>query len=186
VNKFLRTCAMSIVLLAPATSQAAMWEFFGTLDGAQAGTGAGGMGSVIATLDTNTDVFWWVVSFGGLTGDVGSAHIHSDVDNVNVPVTAGGILIDLGTPLMGTGTTGIYEGFHVLNAVLFDAVTGGGALVAGDPTTWYVNIHTFANPGGEIRGQLNVTLAPAVVPLPAAVWLMLGALGGLFGIRRNA
>ena len=57
-------------------------------------------------------------------------------------------------------------------------------MVAGDATSWYVNIHTAGHPGGEIRGQVNVTLAPAVVPLPGAVWVLISALLTMLGARR--
>ena len=44
---------------------------------------------------------------------------------------------------------------------------------------WYINLHTALHGGGEIRGQVNV------VPIPAAAWLFISALGGLFAVKRK-
>jgi hypothetical protein len=54
-------------------------------------------------------------------------------------------------------------------------------LAVGDITEWYLNLHTGANPDGELRGQLFVD---SVVPVPAAVRMMISALGTLIGLRR--
>ena len=43
----------------------------------------------------------------------------------------------------------------------------------------YINVHTLAVPGGEIRGQINV------VPIPAALWLFGSGLIGLIGVARR-
>ena len=44
---------------------------------------------------------------------------------------------------------------------------------------WYINIHTTAVAGGEIRGQVTV------VPVPAAIWLFGSGMIGLIGIARS-
>lgn len=117
-NRF-RAVLLSLVLLSPALSHAAMWEFVGVIDGTQAGTGAPGLGSVVATLDTASGVFWWAVGFGGLTTAVTSAHFHTDLAIVGPPaVGAGGVVVGLGTPLGGgTPISGAYEGMTTLDVV---------------------------------------------------------------------
>ena len=44
---------------------------------------------------------------------------------------------------------------------------------------WYVNLHSDAFNGGEIRGQISV------VPVPAAAWLFVSGLGMLGWMRRR-
>jgi hypothetical protein len=43
-----------------------------------------------------------------------------------------------------------------------------GAVAAIAAGTTYINIHTAANPGGEIRGQLAFAVAPAATAPPTA------------------
>lgn len=47
----------------------------------------------------------------------------------------------------------------------------------------YVNIHSLANPAGDIRGDF-AGIAP--VPLPASVLMLIGGLAGMFSLRRRA
>jgi len=95
-----------------------------------------GKGMATATLDTTTKTLTWIVDYSGLSGPATAAHIHGPADpganaGVVVPFTG-----DLASPIKGS-------------AVLTDAQIA--QLEAGK---WYVNIHTAANKGGEIRGQL--------------------------------
>ena len=95
-----------------------------------------GTGSVTATYDTASKKLTWKGSYSGLTGPATAAHFHG-------PAPAGknaGVMV----PISPNGPS--FEGSATLN----DAQAK--ALMDGD---MYVNVHTAANKGGEIRGQLT-------------------------------
>ncbi|MBW2233549.1 MAG: CHRD domain-containing protein [Deltaproteobacteria bacterium] len=134
------TLALTIlVALLPATASAVIHSFSGTLDGAQAnaggGTGSPGTGTATATLDSVTLLFSWNASWSGLLGTETAAHFH-----VAPPNTNGSIVVPVTTssPINGSATL---------------AAADAAQLLAGN---FYLNIHTTAEPGGEIRGQLTV------------------------------
>ena len=100
------------------------------------GITSSGKGAAKASLDTATKTLTWTVEYSGLSGPATAAHIHGPADpgadaGVVVPFTG-----NLASPIKGSAT-------------LTD--TQIAQLEAGK---WYVNIHTAANKGGEIRGQL--------------------------------
>ena len=100
--------------------------------------------------------------FSDLSGDATGAHIHGNADQTQ----AAGVLFNMGAGLSPSASNGsISYTTPALNAQqeadLFDGL-------------WYVNVHTAANGGGEIRGNL--------VPEPSA--LVLGAVG-LVGLLRR-
>lgn len=100
------------------------------------GVTSSGKGSATATLDTATKVLTWDVDYSGLSGPATAAHIHGPADpgvnaQIVVPFTG-----NLGSPIKGSAT---------LNDAQIQQLEAG---------KWYVNIHTEANKGGEIRGQL--------------------------------
>jgi hypothetical protein len=100
------------------------------------GITSSGKGAATASLDTATKTLTWSVEYSGLSGPATAAHIHGPADpgadaGVVVPFTG-----NLASPFKGSAT-------------LTD--TQIAQLEAGK---WYVNIHTAANKGGEIRGQL--------------------------------
>jgi len=98
-----------------------------------------GTGTVTATYDPATKELSWKGSYSGLTGDVTAAHFHGPAEvgkNAGVQIW----ISEKGKP---------FESPFKGSAKLSDAQASD--LMNGQ---WYVNIHTKANPGGEIRGQL--------------------------------
>ena len=99
-----------------------------------------GTGSGEFTLQGNTLSF--DVSYSGLSAVAIGAHIHGPATQEETA----GVLIDLG-PFNGGGfgTSGTLSGGVVLDNEQKAAILSG---------LTYVNIHTSAHPGGEIRGQI--------------------------------
>ena len=99
--------------------------------------GSQGTGTVVTTLDKSTRTLKWTVTYSGLSGPVRAGHFHG-------PAAAGanaGVVVPF---------TGSLESPIQGQAVLTEAQMND--LVAGK---WYANLHTAANPGGEIRGQVT-------------------------------
>jgi len=95
-----------------------------------------GSGTVTASYDSATKVLTWDGSYSGLSGPATAAHFHGPAD----PGKNAGVAVPIApaaSPLHGTAT-------------LTDAQASD--LMAG---RWYVNVHTEANKGGELRGQLT-------------------------------
>lgn len=100
------------------------------------GVTSSGKGAATVSRDTATKTLSWMVDYSGLSGPATAAHIHGPADpgaNAGIVVPFSG---NLASPIKGSAT-------------LTDAQIA--QLEAGK---WYVNIHTEANKGGEIRGQL--------------------------------
>lgn len=96
------------------------------------------VGSVDAVLDKQSNLFRWKVSFSGLTGPATGAHFHGPAAigaNAGIVLPWQGPIV---SPLEGRAT--------LTPAQAADLMAG----------RWYANIHTAANPGGEIRGQMTV------------------------------
>ena len=121
-----------------APSMAASMNFKAALDAKSEVplTDSKGTGTVTATYDTTSKKLTWKGSYKDLTGPATAAHFHGPAEtgkNAGVAVP----IAPATSPLEGSAT-------------LTDAQAAD--LMAGK---WYVNVHTAANKGGEIRGQLT-------------------------------
>jgi hypothetical protein len=96
-----------------------------------------GTGSVQATYDTATKQLTYTATYSGLTGPATAAHFHGPADPGKNAGVAVGVQGSVASPIKGTAT-------------LTDAQAAD--LTAGK---WYFNVHTEANKGGEIRGQVT-------------------------------
>jgi hypothetical protein len=95
------------------------------------------VGSLTATYDPSTKTLTYTINYSGLSGDPMAAHFHGPAASgenagVAVPISA-----PMSNPIKGTAT---------LNDAQANELMGG---------KWYVNIHTAANKGGELRGQVE-------------------------------
>jgi hypothetical protein len=123
-------------------------------------TDSKGTGKMDATFDTKTKELKYTLTFDGLSGPATAAHLHG-------PATAkqnAGVITPLGdknpaSPDSGTATLTDDQAKALQSAKI------------------YVNVHTAADPGGEIRGQLHPLHAKkaaakaasaAATPAPAA------------------
>ena len=96
-----------------------------------------GTGTFDGTFDTTTKVLSYTLTFDGLSGPATAAHIHG-------PAKKGenaGVVAPLGEKNPSSPITG--------SVTLTD-----DQAKALRTTTLYVNVHTAANPGGEIRGPI--------------------------------
>ena len=94
-----------------------------------------GAGRLDATLDKNSNMFRWTVTYSGLSGPATMAHFHG-------PAMAGA---NAGVAVPFPSAMSPAKGETVLTAAQVADLMAG---------KWYANVHTVANPGGEIRGQL--------------------------------
>ena len=132
--------AAALSLLAAGPASAATEHFSATLKGSEetpANTTTG-TGKVDAVLDTGTRAFAYTVNYSGLTGPATAAHFHKGAAGV------------AGPPVLPVPK----------EVVAHNPMKGHAQLTADqvkdlEAGLWYFNIHTAANPGGEIRGQVT-------------------------------
>lgn len=101
-------------------------------------TASAAIGSLEASMNKETNVLSWTVTYSGLSGAATGGHFHIPAkagQNAGVVVSLTG---NLASPIKGTTT--------LTAAQAADLMVG----------KWYVKLHTAAKPGGEIRGQVVV------------------------------
>ena len=100
-------------------------------------SGSSATGSMIGTYNTSTNVLSYIISYSGLTPT--AMHFHG---NAAAGASAGvkATITVVPSPISGT----------IMVAEADEAAVLGGM--------WYINIHTSAFPGGEIRGQVAAAI----------------------------
>lgn len=96
-------------------------------------TNAAGIGGFL--LNETRDTLWVNINIDGLSGPITGAHIHQGASGTN-----GGVVSDLSSMIIDQQIQGFLTNFDL------------NKFITGD---YYVNIHTSANPNGEIRGQIS-------------------------------
>jgi hypothetical protein len=125
----------------PLSSQAAPLSFKVPLTGTQQvpPVQTGASGSADLSYDPATRMLTWSVAYNGLSGAATMAHIHGPAaEGKNAP------------PLIWLSE----KGAAVANPIKGSATLTpeqAQQMMAGE---WYINVHTQANPAGEIRGQV--------------------------------
>jgi hypothetical protein len=130
----LATLAVGILFAGPAFAE----KMKATLDGKSETppNASAGKGTADIDYDAATKKLTWKLTYSGLSGPATAAHFHGPAE----PGKNAGVAVAI--PNAGTSPA---EG----SATLTDAQAAD--LMAGK---YYVNVHTAANPGGEIRGQV--------------------------------
>lgn len=136
-------------------------DFRASLDGAQQNPPVRTLarGEACVTLNPDRTVTYDVVT-AGLTAV--AAHFHVGARGVNGPV----VFALSGGPTTWQGTTPVLSAAQVADV---------------RAARWYVNVHTSANPGGEIRGQVELAALPTTYgggcPLAGAATPEIGSSG---------
>jgi len=162
-------------------SFAATEDFTVSLDGAQdGGGGRQGSGSGTLTFDTSLNALTFNnIPWSGLSADSTLSHIHGPA----LPGASTGVLYDL-TPTYTQVGPGIRSGTFSGTLSLVDGTgnfTIAQQVLQLEGGQWYLNIHSAAFGGGEIRGQIIAVPEPSILAL-----LGLGAGGLLWGWRRRS
>lgn len=128
---------LSVACLFGGAAQAETVAFNATLNGAAEvpAKTTDGKGTAKASLDTATKALTYDVEYAGLSGPATAAHLHGPAE----PGANAGVALPFPTPaspIKGTAT--------LTDAQMADLMAG----------KMYANVHTAANPGGEIRGQM--------------------------------
>ncbi len=98
-------------------------------------TDSKGTGTAAITYDSADKKLTWTVTYSGLSGPATAAHFHGPAE----PGKNAGVAV----PIPNQATSPVNGSATLTDAQAADLLAG----------KYYVNVHTAANPGGEIRGQ---------------------------------
>lgn len=148
--------ALAILVAAATPAAAQTFTLTATLTGAAEtpapGINTGAFGAAMVTVDLSARTVTYRVDVFNMPSGVTMSHIH-----VGAAGTTGPVIVNFAPPVNASndfGFTGtVAEGQFVMRPDLgirsaddvFQAVLGNNT---------YVNVHSAANPGGEVRGQL--------------------------------
>ncbi len=135
------SAAGAVLLASSSPSQAAPMKFKADMNGASEvpAVRSAGKGTLTATYDPATKVLSWEGSFSGLSGPATAAHFHG-------PAEAGkNAGVEIWISEKGKNLTSPFKGQATLTDAQADDLQKG---------MLYANVHTDANKGGEIRGQV--------------------------------
>jgi hypothetical protein len=124
--------------MAPAAPAMMTWKAHLTAKDEVPPNASAATGDGTFTLNTATNELTWSVTFSGLSGPAVAAHIHGPA----APGANAGVVVGFDPPKAPAGEI---KGSNVIIKSQVEDLKAG---------KWYVNIHTAANKGGEIRGQL--------------------------------
>jgi len=161
-----RSLAFLFVAMLVSPAGATIINVSASMDCAQANAGAGtcaaggtGTGTALLTYNDTSGDLSWNVTWSGLSGTTTVAHFHGPaLPNQNAGVQVDFLSLGGGlNPSMGTTAITSAQGTDLLAGL------------------WYVNVHSTAFPGGEIRGQITQT----AVSEPVTLALMCFGLAGI-------
>ena len=168
MNKLLPLVAFSILLLVPLGAQnafAAQFSCSTPMLGADEvpPTGSPGVGVLTGTYDDATNQLSWNISWFGLLAPETAMHFHAPA----LPGFNAGVQLDVGA-ISG-----------LVSPSIGNAIIGAGLetdLLAG---LSYINLHTQAFPGGELRGQVSCSpddmIGGEIIPIDSTSLILAGA-----------
>jgi hypothetical protein len=135
------SAAGAVLLTSAKPGQAASMKFKADMNGASEvpPVQTAGKGTLTASYDPATKVLSWEGSFSGLSGPATASHFHG-------PAEAGkNAGVEIWISEKGKNLTSPFKGQATLTDAQADDLQKG---------MLYANVHTDANKGGEIRGQV--------------------------------
>ena len=131
----LATLAVGVLFAGPALAE----KMKATLDGKSENPPNTSVGKGTADIDYDgaTKKLSWKLTYSGLSGPATAAHFHGPAE----PGKNAGVAV----AIPNAGTSPVSGSATLTDAQAADLMAG----------KYYVNIHTAANPGGEIRGQVT-------------------------------
>lgn len=151
-NWLLAINLMTGIVAIPLTAEAAIINLAATLNQEQEVYPPGftptlvpdAFGTASMIYDTDLNSLSWDIMFSNLSGPATLAHFHGPATVEEVA----GVQVDIG---LISGLTSPLEGITTISDEQESQLLSG---------LWYINIHTEANPPGEIRGQVTMTSVP--------------------------